>query len=75
MKALITGGMEVMGAETSRNIVQERIRPVIDARHRDVSLIYDILILDKVDIEPPFRKSTNTPTCCTSTRYWFIRAG
>lgn len=49
MKVLITGGMGVMGAETSRKFVQEGIRPVIYARHRDESLIYDIL--DKVDIE------------------------
>lgn len=37
MKVLITGGMGVMGAETSRKFVQEGIRPVIYARHRDES--------------------------------------
>ena len=49
MKALITGGMGVIGAETSRKFVKEGHRPVIFARHRDESLIGDIL--DKVDIE------------------------
>jgi UDP-glucose 4-epimerase len=49
MRVLITGGMGVMGAETSRKFVQEGYRPVIYARHRDDSLISDIL--DKVDFE------------------------
>ena len=49
MRVLITGGMGVMGAETSRKFVSEGHRPVIYARHRDDSLIRDIL--DKVDIE------------------------
>src|SRR5260370_16898979 len=49
MKVLITGGMGVMGAETSRRFVQEGHRPVIFARHRDEWLIRDIL--DEVDIE------------------------
>ena len=49
MKVLITGGMGVIGAETSRKFVKEGHRPVIFARHRDESLIGDIL--DKVDIE------------------------
>lgn len=49
MKVLITGGMGVMGAETSRKFVNEGHRPIIFARHRDDSLIYDII--DKVDIE------------------------
>jgi len=49
VKALITGGMGVIGAETSRKFVKEGHRPVIFARHRDESLIGDIL--DKVDIE------------------------
>ncbi len=49
MKVLITGGMGVMGAETSRKFVKEGHRPVIYARHRDDSLIHDIV--DKVDIE------------------------
>src|SRR3989304_1598328 len=41
--------MGVIGAETSRKFVKEGLRPVIFARHRDESLIGDIL--DKVDIE------------------------
>ena len=49
MKVLITGGMGVMGAETSRKFVKEGHRPVIYARHRDDSLIGDIA--DKVDVE------------------------
>lgn len=49
MIVLITGGMGVMGAETSRKFVKEGIRPIIYARHRDESLIRDIL--DKVEIE------------------------
>jgi len=49
MKLLITGGMGVMGAETSRKFVQEGIRPVIYARHKDDSLIFDIQ--DNIDIE------------------------
>ena len=39
MKVLITGGMGVIGAETSRKFVKEGHRPVIYARHRDDSLI------------------------------------
>src|SRR5438105_10985600 len=49
MKVLITGGMGVIGAETSRKFVQEGHRPVIYARHRDDSLIGDII--DAIDIE------------------------
>ncbi len=49
MKVLITGGMGVIGAETSRKFVKEGHRPVIFARHRDDSLIGDIL--DKFDFE------------------------
>lgn len=49
MKVLITGGMGVMGAETSRKFVNEGHRPVIFARHRDDTLIHDII--DKVDVE------------------------
>ena len=49
MKVLITGGMGVIGAETSRKFVKEGHRPVIFARHRDDSLIGDIV--DKVDFE------------------------
>ena len=49
MKVLITGGMGVIGAETSRKFVLEGHRPVIFARHRDERLVSDIL--DKVDIE------------------------
>ena len=43
MKVLITGGMGVIGAETSRKFVREGHRPVIFARHRDDSLIPDII--------------------------------
>jgi UDP-glucose 4-epimerase len=49
MKVLISGGMGVIGAETSRKFVKEGHRPVIFARHRDESLIGDIV--DKVDVE------------------------
>ena len=49
MKVLITGGMGVIGAETSRKFVKEGHRPVIFARHRDDSLVGDIL--DKFDFE------------------------
>jgi UDP-glucose 4-epimerase len=49
MKVLITGGMGVMGAETSRKFVKEGHRPVIYARHRDDSLIGDIA--ENVDVE------------------------
>ena len=49
MKVLITGGMGVIGAETSRKFVKEGHRPVIFARHRDDSLIGDIV--DRIDFE------------------------
>jgi UDP-glucose 4-epimerase len=49
MKVLITGGMGVIGAETSRKFVNEGHRPVVFARHRDDSLIPDII--DKIDFE------------------------
>src|SRR5260221_1670849 len=49
MKVLITGGMGVIGAETSRKFVKEGPRPVVLARHRDDSLIGDIA--DKIDFE------------------------
>lgn len=49
MRVLITGGMGVIGAEATRKFVREGHRPVLYARHRDESLISDIL--DKVDIE------------------------
>jgi UDP-glucose 4-epimerase len=49
MKVFITGGMGVIGAETSRKFVNEGHRPVIFARHRDDTLISDIL--DKIDFE------------------------
>ena len=49
MKVLITGGMGVIGAETSRKFVAEGHRPVIYARHRDDSLIRDLE--GKIDIE------------------------
>ena len=50
MKVLITGGMGVIGAETSRKFVKEGHRPVVLARHRDDSLVGDIA--DKIDFEP-----------------------
>ena len=49
MEALITGGMGVIGAETSRKFVKEGHRPVIFARHRDETLVGDIL--EQTDIE------------------------
>jgi UDP-glucose 4-epimerase len=49
MKVLITGGMGVIGAETSRRFVKEGFRPVVYARHRDESLVRDIL--DRIDVE------------------------
>jgi UDP-glucose 4-epimerase len=49
MKVLVTGGMGVMGAEVSRKFVREGHRPVVLGRHRDDSLIGDII--DKIDIE------------------------
>ncbi len=49
MRVLIIGGMGVIGAEVSRKFVQEGHRPVIFARHRDESLIGDLL--DKVEVE------------------------
>jgi UDP-glucose 4-epimerase len=50
MKVLITGGMGVIGAETSRKFVKEGHRPVVLARHRDDSLVGDIA--DQIDFEP-----------------------
>ncbi|HEY1363702.1 MAG TPA: NAD-dependent epimerase/dehydratase family protein [Xanthobacteraceae bacterium] len=49
MRVLVTGGMGVIGAETSRKFVEEGHRPVVYARHRDLSLIGDIA--DGIDIE------------------------
>lgn len=49
MRVLITGGMGVIGAETSRKFVREGHRPVVFARHRDDRLIGDIV--DKIDFE------------------------
>src|SRR3569833_2936979 len=49
MKVLITGGMGVIGAETTRKFVKEGHKPVVFARHRDDSLVGDIL--DKIDFE------------------------
>jgi UDP-glucose 4-epimerase len=49
MRVLITGGMGVIGAEATRKFVGEGHRPVLYSRHRDESLISDIL--DKVDID------------------------
>jgi UDP-glucose 4-epimerase len=50
MKVLITGGMGVIGAETSRKFVREGHRPVVFARHYDGRLVGDIA--DKIDFEP-----------------------
>ena len=49
MKVLITGGMGVIGAETSRRFVAEGFKPVVVARHRDDRLVGDIG--DKIDFE------------------------
>jgi len=49
MKVLITGGMGVIGAEATRKFVLEGHRPVIFARHRDESLLTDVI--DRIDIE------------------------
>jgi UDP-glucose 4-epimerase len=49
MKVLITGGMGVIGAETSRKFVREGHRPIIYARHRDDNLVFDIL--DDIEFE------------------------
>jgi UDP-glucose 4-epimerase len=49
MKVLITGGMGVIGAETSRKFVREDYRPVVYARHYDGRLVGDIA--DKIDFE------------------------
>jgi UDP-glucose 4-epimerase len=49
VKVLITGGMGVIGAETSRKFVREGYRPVIFARHRDDKLVGDIV--DAIDFE------------------------
>lgn len=49
MKALITGGMGVIGSMVSSRFVQEGHRPVIMARHLDKSLIRPIE--DQVDVE------------------------
>jgi|SRR5665213_1649636 len=49
MKVLITGGMGVIGAETTRKFVREGHRPVVYARHRDDRLVGDII--DKIDFE------------------------
>ena len=49
MRVLITGGMGVIGAETTRKFVREGQRPVVYARHRDESLVGDIL--DDIDVE------------------------
>jgi NAD(P)-dependent dehydrogenase (short-subunit alcohol dehydrogenase family) len=69
MKVLITGGMGVIGAETSRRFVKEGHRPVIFARHRDDWLVRDIL--DKVDVElgdvrgcSTSSSATASPTSC-----------
>jgi UDP-glucose 4-epimerase len=49
MRVLITGGMGVIGAEATRKFVREGHRPVVFARHRDDSLVSDIL--DQIDVE------------------------
>jgi UDP-glucose 4-epimerase len=50
MKVLITGGMGVIGAETSRKFVREGHRPVVFARHREDRLVGDII--DAIEFEP-----------------------
>ncbi len=49
MKVLITGGMGVIGAMTTRRFVQEGHRPVVMARHMDRNLIAPVE--DKIDVE------------------------
>jgi UDP-glucose 4-epimerase len=49
VRVLITGGMGVMGAEATRRFIREGHRPVVYARHRDESLVSDLL--DKMDVE------------------------
>lgn len=49
MKVLITGGMGVIGAETTRKFVREGHRPVVFARHREDRLVGDIV--DDIDFE------------------------
>jgi NADP-dependent 3-hydroxy acid dehydrogenase YdfG len=49
MKVLITGGMGVIGAMTTRKFVKEGHRPVVMARHMDKNLIGPIE--DKIDVE------------------------
>ena len=49
MKVLITGGMGVIGAEATRKFVREGHRPVVFARHRDESLVADII--GEIDVE------------------------
>lgn len=49
MKVLITGGMGVIGAETTRKFVREGHRPVVFARHREDKLVGDIV--DQIDFE------------------------
>ena len=49
MRVLITGGMGVIGAETTRLFVQRGFRPVVYARHRDESLVGDII--GQIDVE------------------------
>ena len=49
MKVLITGGMGVIGAETTRKFVREGHRPVVFARHREDRLVGDIV--DQIDFE------------------------
>jgi UDP-glucose 4-epimerase len=43
MRVLITGGMGVIGAEATRKFVGEGHCPVVYARHREESLVSDIL--------------------------------
>jgi UDP-glucose 4-epimerase len=49
MNVLITGGMGVIGAETTRKFVCEGHRPIVFARHRDDRLVGDIA--DRIDFE------------------------
>ena len=49
MRVLITGGMGVIGAETTRKFIKEGHRPVVFARHRDDRLVGDIV--DSMDFE------------------------
>ena len=59
MKVLITGGMGVIGAETTRKFINEGHRPIVFARHRDDSLVADIA--GKFDFEGEVKACRSPP--------------